>query len=172
MPDLFVTRSYAAEMLDSQNIPQDLLFRNLHELDYINRKLGGHAITLAGIQQLITDKNREYHIVDIGCGGGDSMLAISRWAQYHNYKVKITGVDLNADAVAFTNEHCKDHKEISTVQSDYRDFLKSTPTVDIVHCSLFCHHLKDEELIELFNHLNQYAIIGFVINDLQSNWFA
>lgn len=172
MRDLFGFRSYQAEMMDAPDIPKDLLFRNLQELDYINRTLGGHAITLCGIQKLITDKNREYHIVDIGCGGGDSMLAIARWARNNHYKVKITGVDVNTDAVTYTKEHCKDFNEINTVESDYRDFLKSAVSIDIVHCSLFCHHLKDDELQELFDYLKQFTNVGFVINDLQRHWFA
>ncbi len=37
---------------------------------------------------------------------------------------------------------------------------------------MFCHHLKDDELIELFTCIKQYAKIGFVINDLHRHWFA
>lgn len=172
MPDLFSFRSYQPEMLDAPNIPKELLFRNLQELDFINGTLGGHGVTLKGIKKLVTDKNKEYHIVDIGCGGGDSMLEIARWARTNSYKVKITGVDLNNDAIEFTNKHCQNFQEINTIQCDYRDFLKSATKVDIVHCSLFCHHLKDDELAELFSYLNKYTISGFVINDLQRHWFA
>lgn len=172
MPKHFQHRSYELELMDAPDIPKDLLFRNLYELDFINRTLGGHAITLAGIKKLLADKDREYHIVDIGCGGGDAMLAIAKWARINNYKVRITGVDINADAVAYANEHCKGFKEISTIKSDYRDFLRAAPVVDVVHCALFCHHLKNEELIELFGNLKRYSSVGFVINDLQRHWFA
>ena len=168
----FSHRSYEPELLDAPNIPKELLFKNLRELDVVNRLLGGHAITLAGIKKLVTDKNKTYRIVDVGCGGGDAMKHIALWAKKNNFNVDLVGVDMNADAIQFMKECCKEFSNISGVVSDYRDFLKLDSTIDIVHCSLFCHHLKDDELIELFQYLNKYTATGFVINDLQRNWFA
>ena len=37
---------------------------------------------------------------------------------------------------------------------------------------MFCHHLKDDELLQLFIYFNQYAKTGFIINDLQRHWLA
>jgi 2-polyprenyl-3-methyl-5-hydroxy-6-metoxy-1,4-benzoquinol methylase len=172
MPDKFAHRSSESELLDATGVPKELLFQNLHELDLINRTLGGHAITLAGIKKLLTNKNKIHHIVDIGCGGGNSMKYIADWARSNGYKIKLTGVDMNADAIEYMNNHCKGYPEISGVVSDYRNFLKNNAMADIIHCSLFCHHLTDDELIELFICLKQYTTTGFVINDLQRHWFA
>ena len=168
----FRQRSYEPELLDAPNIPKDLLFQNLRELDFINRTLGGHAITLSGIKQLCTDKNKVYQIVDIGCGGGDAMKQIAFWARRSGYKVKLIGVDMNTDCIDFMKEACKDFPEIEGAVMDYRDYLKKNNAVDIIHCSLFCHHLKDDELVELFEYMNNYSSIGFVINDLQRHWLA
>jgi len=168
----FSHRSYEPELLDAPNIPKELLFKNLRELDVVNRLLGGHAITLTGIKKLVSDKNKTYRIVDVGCGGGDAMKQIALWTKKNNFSVDLIGVDMNADAIQFMKECCKEFSNISGVVSDYRDFLKSDSTIDIVHCSLFCHHLKDDELIELFQYLNKYTATGFVINDLQRHWFA
>lgn len=171
MPERFRYRSSEAELMDAPDVPKNLLFRNLYELDLINRLLGGHSITLTGIKKLITDKNKTYHVVDIGCGGGDTMVAIARWARRNDYKVIITGVDINVHAITYAKQYCRDFNEIITLESDYRDFLKIAKDVDVVHCSLFCHHLKEDELVELFGYLKN-ASEGFVINDLQRHWFA
>ncbi len=168
----FSHRSYEHELLDAPNIPKESLFKNLRELDTVNRLLGGHAITLSGIKKLVTDKNKIYRIVDIGCGGGDAMKQIAKWAKGNNFKVELVGVDMNADAIQFMKEECKGFSNITGIVSDYREYLKSNTNVDIVHCSLFCHHLKDDELIELFQFMNLYAKVGFIINDLQRHWFA
>ncbi len=172
MSNKFFFRSYQPELLDAPDIAKELLFRNLRELDVINRTLGGHAITLSGINQLLTDKNKTYHIVDIGCGGGAAMLQIAKWAKKNNYKVQLTGVDMNADCIEYMNTVCKDHPEIKGTVSDYHDYLKKDNAIDIIHCSLFCHHLKDNELTELFILMNKHARTGFIINDLQRHWFA
>ena len=172
MSDKFTNRSYRLELLDEPNIPKQLLFQNLRELDFINKTLGGHSITIAGIKQLVRDKNKTYHIVDIGCGGGDAMKYIADWGRKNNYKIKFTGVDMNADAIEYMKTNCSGYSEIKGVVSDYRDYLKQNTEIDIVHCSLFCHHLKDDELTELFSYLKKHAEIGFVINDLERNRFA
>jgi 2-polyprenyl-3-methyl-5-hydroxy-6-metoxy-1,4-benzoquinol methylase len=172
MQTKFSTRSYESELLDAPDIPQKLLFRNLRELDLINRTLGGHSITLSGIRQLLTDKSKTYHVIDIGCGGGDAMKEIAKWSRINGYKVRLTGVDMNSDCITYTESVCAEFPEINGVVSDYRDYLKADKNVDIIHCSLFCHHLKDNELIELFDYMNKYSNVGFIINDLQRNWFA
>jgi len=172
MPDKFKYRSYESELLDAPDIPKELLIQNLHELDFINRTLGGHNITMNGIKKLVTDKNKLYHIVDLGCGSGDAMKRIAGWARKNGYKVKLTGVDKNIDVIRYMKAYCKDYSEISGIVSDYRDYLKTTHTIDIVHCSLFCHHLNDDELIDLFDYLKSHTKTGFVINDLQRNRIA
>jgi flavin-dependent dehydrogenase/SAM-dependent methyltransferase len=168
----FSNRSYEAELLDAPDIPRELLFQNLRELDVVNRTLGGHAITLGGIRQLVNDKRKTYVIADIGCGGGDALLAIAKWARKNKYSVKLIGVDMNANAIAYMKEQCKAFPEISGVVCDHESFFETHETVDIVHCSLFCHHLTDHQLIELFEQISKQTTIGFIINDLQRHWLA
>lgn len=168
----FKNRSNRSELMDAPNIPAALLRKNLGELDIMNRYLGGHAISLAGIKSLMTDRNKVYHIVDLGCGSGDVLKYIARWARANQYLVKLTGVDNNSDAIKYLKDRSSEYPEITGVSDDYKYFLQSTAEVDIVHCSLFCHHLDDNELHELFHRLKVHARTGFVINDLQRNPLA
>jgi len=168
----FKNRSDESELLDQPQIPKELLFRNLRELDFINRISGGNAITIEGIKKLVILKNKPYHIVDLGCGGGGTMKHIAAWARRNDFKINLTGVDKNSDVVQYMRESCKNYSEISGVASDYNDFLNTASDIDIVHCSLFCHHLKDEELVALFSYLRNNVRSGFVINDLQRNRLA
>jgi hypothetical protein len=172
MNNKFQNRSDEKEFLDLPGIPKELLFRNLHELDVLNRRLGGHFISLQGIKKLVTDKDKTYHIADLGCGSGDTMKYFADWARSAGYKVKLTGVDMNADAIEYLHGHCSNYKEIKGIISDYHHFLRITQNIDILHCSLFCHHLNDLELTELLRWANLNTQTGFVINDLQRNWLA
>lgn len=172
MLNKFKHRSYESELLDAPDIHKDLLFENLTELDFINRVLGGHSISLNGIKKLVTDKNKVYHIVDLGCGSGDLMQVIANWAAKEGYQMRLTGVDRNPDVIDYMNDFCKNYPEISGVASDYRDYLKTGVSIDVIHCSLFCHHLKDDELAELFSYFKNYTKTGFVINDLHRHWLA
>lgn len=168
----FKTRSSQPEMMDDQDIATELLHKNLGELDILNRYLGGHSISISGIKQLMTDRKKVYHIVDLGCGSGDVLKYIARWARSNKFQVKLTGIDRNPDAIKYLNKNCSEYPEISGVVCDYKDFLETRPKIDIVHCSLFCHHLNDSELLELFSYLKIYALYGFVINDLQRSPIA
>jgi ubiquinone/menaquinone biosynthesis C-methylase UbiE len=172
MLNKFKHRSCQSEFLDDPGIPAKLLFQNLRELDFINRILGGHIITLKGIRKLVTKKNRTYHIVDLGCGSGDSMKQIARWAKAKGYTVKLTGVDKNTDAIDFMKDNCRSFTEISGIVSDYQEYINAGDPIDIIHCSLFCHHLKDDELVVLFRDLKRYTRTGFIVNDLHRNWLA
>jgi len=172
MDSKFKFRSDEKELLDETNIPQDLLFRNLRELDILNRTTGGHTISLQGIKQLITDPAKIYQVVDLGCGSGDSMRAIADWARKNNFKVQLTGVDMNADVIAYLKNHCRTYPEINGIAADYQEFLDRNTSVDIVHCSLFCHHLSDDQLTRLFKYFSEKVTTGFVINDLQRNRLA
>lgn len=168
----FKNRSSQTELMDAIDIPVKLLHKNLGELDILNRYLGGHSISIEGIRRLITDHKKVYHIVDLGCGSGDVLKYMARWARSYQYQVKLTGVDKNPDAIQYLINNCSEYPEIKGVVCDYRDFLKTDPKVDIVHCSLFCHHLNNQELLELFSYLKTYTREGFVVNDVQRSSIA
>jgi 2-polyprenyl-3-methyl-5-hydroxy-6-metoxy-1,4-benzoquinol methylase len=172
MPNKFTYRSAEKELLDETNIQQDLLFKNLRELDILNRNTGGHAITLKGIKQLVTDHTKIYHIIDLGCGSGDSLRAIADWARESNFIVQLTGVDMNSDIIEYLNKHCSTYPEITGFTADYQEFLNRNTSFDMVLCSLFCHHLNEDELLSLFTYFNEKVTTGFVINDLRRNWLA
>ena len=172
MSNKFTYRSFQKELLDELNIPTRLLHRNLKELDILNRVSGGHRVSLKGIKQLITDRDKIYHVVDLGCGSGNAMKSIADWAMINDYKVRLTGVDMNADAIDYLKNHCSKYPEITSVVADYNDYLNKEEVIDIVHCSLFCHHLNDEELFHLFVYFRKHVRVGFVINDLRRNWLT
>jgi SAM-dependent methyltransferase len=172
MPNKFTHRSCEKELLDKPDLKPDLLFKNLRELDILNRTTGGHAISLKGIKQLITDPTKTYNVVDLGCGSGDVLMAIADWARLKHFKVTLTGVDRNANAIEYLKNHCSGYPEINGIIADYQDFLNGNERIDVVHCSLFCHHLTDDELTHLFIYFRQHVTSGFIINDLHRHWLA
>lgn len=172
MSNKFTLRSIQKEMLDETSIARPLLFKNLKELDFLNRRIGGHHISLEGLKRLITDHHKIYHVVDLGCGSGDTLKVFADWSRLNHFKVVFTGVDMNANAIDYLNVHCIGYQEISGVCADYKDYLNSYVNIDIVHCSLFCHHLNDDELMSLFNYFRLHVKTGFIVNDLQRHWLA
>jgi hypothetical protein len=41
-----------------------------------------------------------------------------------------------------------------------------------LNMAMFCHHLKDDELLRLFIYFRQHVKLGFIINDLHRHWLA
>lgn len=169
----FKQRSYKKELLDRDDIPFADIKRNMQELDFINRRLGGHDITLDGIVAIIQKRpvfNRQLTVLEIGCGGGDNLRAIKNWAAYIKLPVALLGIDINAECIAYANEQTRNNG-IQFIHSDYKlTQLPSKP--DIVFSSLFCHHFTDEELALQLQWMKQNSALGFFINDLHRHPLA
>lgn len=169
----FRQRSYQKELLDNKNIQFDDIRLNMQELDFINRKLGGHDITLDGVVALIKDQvnfNSRLTVMEIGCGGGDNLRAIRNWAERIHLAVQLSGVDINPECIAYAKQQ-KRNKGIEFIVSDYKSVLTEQKP-DIIFSSLFCHHFTEGELIFMLRWMKQNSRIGFFINDLHRHRLA
>lgn len=166
-------RSAEKELLDAPDIPQEAIRKNMQELEVINTWLGGHAITIAGLQQLARGQQR-LSICEIGCGGGDNLAAISRWCKRNNIAVALTGIDINPFCIQTASEKWAQNPDLANVSfitSDYRDYYFAEKP-DIIFSSLFCHHFSDSELIAQLQWMKEQSVIGFFINDLHRHPLA
>jgi 2-polyprenyl-3-methyl-5-hydroxy-6-metoxy-1,4-benzoquinol methylase len=163
-------RSYQKELMDEDSIPFEAIVQTLKELNTVNSRLGGHAITLSGVQHLI-NKSEPISICEIGCGGGDNLFAIQKYCLQKNIPVHFIGIDMNPDCIAFAKQQYP-QLQCQWVCSDYAlvNFEHNQP--DIIFSSLFCHHFTDEQLIAMLKWQQQNSRKGFFINDLHRHWLA
>ncbi|PKL76463.1 MAG: SAM-dependent methyltransferase [Candidatus Melainabacteria bacterium HGW-Melainabacteria-1] len=172
-PDLR-RRSNEPELMDADNANPELLYRTLHELEVINRWLGGYATTLAGLKTLLgvsgRDQNsmRLWRIVDVGCGGGDTLRAIADWGQTLGLRLQLTGLDLQPVCLEYARKHSQGYA-IDWISGDFR---AATGPYDLVISSQFCHHLDDALMREFFAWTRRVARYGYLINDLQRHRLA
>lgn len=169
----FKTRTYRKELLDRDDIPFADIKRNMQELDIINRRLGGHDITLDGIVALISSNaafNKTLRIVEIGCGGGDNLRAVKEWAAHTKLPVQLTGIDINPECIAYAQEQSR-NSSIQFCCSDYRA-VSFAAQPDIVFSSLFCHHFTNGELLTQLQWMQKNSALGFFINDLHRHPLA
>lgn len=163
-------RSYQKELMDEKDIPFAAIAQTLKELNIINTWLGGHSITISGVEQLKSNKE-PLTICEIGCGGGDNLSAIDRYCVKNNIAASYIGIDMNPDCIGFAK---KQYPQLNCnwIASDYAvvDFGNRKPS--IIFSSLFCHHFTDEQLVFMLKWLEQNATNGFFINDLHRHWLA
>lgn len=167
------TRTYSKELLDDDEVPMADIKRNLAELNIINKYLGGHRVTLYGMQTMLKhiEVKKSITVCEIGCGGGDNLLAIAKWCRVHNVNVNFIGVDVKPACIAYASEQCKALDAI-WITGDYiqQDFTRQKP--DIIFSSLFCHHFKEDDLVGMLQWMQVNASAGFFINDLQRHPMA
>ena len=165
-------RSYQKELLDNMHIPFEDIKQNMKELNFINTWLGGHKITIEGLKKFIRqDKKEQWHICEIGCGGGDNLRAIEKWCSRKKLDVVFTGIDLKKECIDYAKA-CTPSDSYTWIVSDYREagFQGSKP--DIIFSSLFCHHFSDEALHQMMQWMHSNTQHGFFINDLHRHRLA
>ncbi len=162
-------RSDKKELLDGEGIPFEDIRQNMHELNIVNRWLGGHAITVAGLKDLLGN-DRQVSICEIGCGGGDNLYALAKWCERNKIAATFTGIDIKPECINY-GRHKYEESNIEWQASDYRD-AQFAEQPDIIFSSLFCHHFSDKELIEQVKWLQQNSTKGFFINDLHRHTLA
>lgn len=175
MPDKPATgnlkqRSYQPELLDLPDIPFQDIQRNMYELDAINTLLGGHDITIRGIRKLAADAG-ELHVCETGCGGGDNLRAIQRWADRKGIRLRVTGIDIKPECIRYARERNAELPGAEWIISDYRD-VHFPEKPDIIFSSLFCHHFNDAGVMEIFRWSAENSRLGFFMNDLHRHPLA
>lgn len=169
-------RSYEPEIMDNLQLGGEDMQQTLDELEVINNLLGGHQVVLNALDKLVLKYGAELpqplHIADIGCGGGDTLLNIARWAQKRKILVKLTGVDANDYIVQMASKRCSQYAFIEIEQHDVFSQSFARNRYDVLVCSLFCHHFTDPQLVKMFGQLYQQAQMVVIINDLHRHWFA
>jgi 2-polyprenyl-3-methyl-5-hydroxy-6-metoxy-1,4-benzoquinol methylase len=162
-------RIYTKELLDRDDIPFPDIQRNMQELGFINTWLGGHKITIAGIEQLIGRK-KEIVVCEIGCGGGNNLAAIAK-ALKSKVSLKCIGIDIKQECIDFAWQDPANNYPMEWIASDYSKVsFKEKP--DIIFSSLFCHHFTEGELTAQLQWMKANSRIGFFINDLQRHPLA
>jgi 2-polyprenyl-3-methyl-5-hydroxy-6-metoxy-1,4-benzoquinol methylase len=169
--NMFAERSKKLEILDQDDIPFEDIRVNMQELDFINRWLGGHHTSIAGLKKLLADQQTEKLVIaEIGCGGGDNLRVLNKWCQQNKINASFIGIDMKQSCIAFAKENFS-NKNVEWIVSDYTQ-VKFIQQPDIIFSSLFCHHFTSEQLVQQMQWMQQNAKLGFFINDLQRHPLA
>jgi 2-polyprenyl-3-methyl-5-hydroxy-6-metoxy-1,4-benzoquinol methylase len=112
------------------------------------------------------------HLVDLGCGGGDILLLIEKWATNRGLSIELTGVDANANIIRYAEARTLHKPTIRYVVENIFSLEFASRKFDLVNATLFCHHFTTEELIALLSQLKNQTRIAIVINDLHRHPFA
>jgi 2-polyprenyl-3-methyl-5-hydroxy-6-metoxy-1,4-benzoquinol methylase len=158
--------------MDRNDIPFADMAITLKELNIVNTRLGGHALTCGGVESLMKSANGEISVCEIGCGGGDNLAAIFKKFAKSGKTIRFTGIDINPECIKFASQKYPELK-CNWVCNDYANVnFTEHEKPDIIFSSLFCHHFTDEQLVSMLNWQYKNSKLGFFINDLHRHWLA
>ena len=167
----FTYRSYEKELLDHDKIPTNDLYQNLHELHVINNLLGGYLVSFRGLAAILK-KHTIKTVLDIGFGGGDSIKKLAAYSDKRNLKLNFFGVDLKQDCINYATDNLKAFPNTTLICDDYQNISPDLlERIDVIHCSLFLHHLTDEQIVGLFQFARKHNCI-ILANDLHRHVLA
>ena len=139
----------------------------LHSLGWINRVTLAYRPTFRWLEAVYAQSPRPrppLHLVDVGCGYGDFLRRVHRWARRRRLPIVLTGIDLDPNAIRAAQEATPPGM-VTYITGNAYDF--SPPEgIDLVVSSLLTHHLRTPEIVQFMQWMEGSARVGWFINDL------
>lgn len=154
--------------MDQPGLDEAQHLRALRGLGRINRVSRSAGILWPAIAGEARQGGGEpLRVLDLASGGGDVAIGLARRARRAGLRVAIEGCDVSPAAVAFASRSAE--AAGVGVRFFQLDALKDAlpEGFDVLTCSLFLHHLSDDEAVELLGRMAAAARRAILINDLE-----
>ncbi|MCA9069273.1 MAG: methyltransferase domain-containing protein, partial [Planctomycetaceae bacterium] len=165
---LLTQRDRRAELMDDPAIDPADHQAALVGLRRVNRWSRSSAIVWPTIRSLAKNSSqRPVRVLDLACGGGDVTREIAQRAAQAQLPIEIHGCDIHPFAVEYSRvgETPRDAVPVSFFQLDVlQDELPND--YDVLMCSLFLHHLSDEEALQFLRRMMSATRQLVLVNDL------
>ena len=167
------TRTRVPELMDDPALDPAEHRRALAALARINRVSNSAGVLWPELAKLAGELKRPVRVLDVATGSGDVPRALR--AARAGIELDIAACDVSPTAIA------EAAREPSPVRFFVHDALHDRlPTgFDVVTCSLFLHHLGEDEAIALLANMENAAGRMVLVNDLArsrinycTTWFA
>src|SRR5262249_8788440 len=139
----------------------------LRGLGRINRVSASASIVWPAIASLgRRDRGRKIRVLDLATGGGDVPIDLAKRARRARLDLRIEGCDVSPVAIACA---ARAAKAAGFSARFFHLYALSEPLpegFDIVTCSLFLHHLAEDDAVVLLEKMAGAARSTIVINDL------
>jgi len=165
-------RSVKEEYMDDFTSGGEELTEALRHLRRLNRIFGASGPLLRGMNDLWiqSGKPKQLHVMDIGAGSGEINRYLLRWADRREIQIRITLVDMTEEACREARRIFKDEPRVTAIRQNVFQIEKET--ADMLICSQFLHHFRDEELPDVTCHMLQSSRLGIVISDIHRHWIS
>ena len=151
----FSRRSGETELMDDLSRPDSEFEAAYRELAIINRRLGG----IRAIERFLPARS-DLTILDVAAGGCDVGDAIAL-----KTGCRIVSLDMNPRGLYYSTSTIP-------VVGDSMALPFARDSFDVVMCSLFFHHLTDQECVQSLKEMWRTARLLIIVNDLHRHRIA
>jgi 2-polyprenyl-3-methyl-5-hydroxy-6-metoxy-1,4-benzoquinol methylase len=173
MPLSLEKRAAEEEMMDDPAIDSGRFIGSLDGLRRVNvATRSAHIVWPLLRDTAATISDRPMRVLDVACGGGDTIVTLSRWAKRKGIALKIDGCDLSPLAVA----HARNRAEEAGVNTHVFELDVAADSMpegyDLIMCSLFLHHLSAADATRFLRSACSMAERAVVVHDLVRSRFG
>ena len=173
MFERFRQRSYELEHLDKGDYTPEEYEGCIVELQRVNKWLGDASALRASLLKEIERAGlRKFSVLDVGAGSGELLRVAAKWARETGRDALLVGLELNERSARAIVEESAEFPVIHSVRGDAFRLPFERNQFDYVICSLFTHHFRDEQVIELFREMSRAARRGIFVIDLHRDPIA
>jgi len=167
MLDKFKQRSHRLEHIDTGNYTADEYEDCIGELRLVNRWMGdAHSLKATLLREIEAQRLASFSLLDIGAGSGELLRVAATWARQTNRRLRAVGLELNERMAESILEESKRFDEITSVRGDALNLPFVEAEFDYVICSLFTHHLLDEQVVHVLREMSRVAKRRIFVIDL------
>jgi len=161
------TRQRVSELMDDPAIDPVEHRRALVALARLNRFSNSVGVLWPAIARLARQLQRPVRVLDVATGSGDLPRKLLHRAARARLTLEVAACDLSHTAIAEAS------REPSAVRFFIHDAVhQPLPTgFDVATCSLFLHHLSEDEAVTLFANMENAARHLILVNDLARSRF-
>lgn len=161
------TRQRLPEIMDQPGLDAREHENALAGLGRINALSRSAAIYWPGLTRLArAASGAPLRVLDLASGGGDVSIALAVRAAREGLALEVEGCDVNNVAIEFARRRAAE-KQVG-VRFFTHDALQGPlpEGYDVVICSLFLHHLDNEQAVDLLRRMADAARAMVLVNDL------
>ena len=167
MFDRFKRRSYELEYIDTGNYTTAEYDDCIGELQLVNRWMGdAHTLKRTLFKEVASAGLKEFSVLDVGAGSGELLRVTATWARETGRAVRAVGLELNERSAASILEESREFPEIASVRGDALSLPFADGDFDYVICSLFTHHFRNEQVVQILREMSRVARRRIIVIDL------
>jgi ubiquinone/menaquinone biosynthesis C-methylase UbiE len=172
---VFEKRATKPERIDTGDYTDEEYNTFLREIRFINQRLGDRsALEKALLSDISKQDIKEFSVLDVGAGSGELLSVIADFARKSGRKCQLTGLDLNELSSLEIAKESENYSGMNAVRGDAFRLPFGDGQFDYAICSLFTHHLTDEQVPRVLREMSRVASRGIVVIDLERSptaWF-